>query len=348
MEKSNNNVEKSMIDNIKERFKQQYSRAVVTGGAGFIGSHICEELVNLGIEVLCIDNFIAGKEENIEHLYRYSNFKLVRCDITNLPELEKIFMEFRPDVVFHNAASKCTVCTKDPKLDLMVNAWGTWCICEASRKSGVKKVLHASTGSVYGEPKYFPQNENHPYAPRSFYGVSKSAAEFYLHAFKSYYPGFRFSILRYFHVYGPRQESADWGGVIPIFIRRAFEGKPLIIYGDGSQIRSFTYVKDDVNANLLLAVSEESDGEAYNIASGLKISILELAKMVLKLMNREDLEIQFLPWRPGDIKIFDVDNSKIRKLGLTFETDFEKGLRETINWYISYFENIRKREAVLI
>jgi len=314
---------------------------IVTGGAGFIGSHICEELLKQNKKVICIDNLVAGKIENIKNFLNHPNFIFAREDITNLKKTLPYFEGV--DVVFHNAASKCTVCRDNPKKDLLVNAWGTWCVCEASRIMGVKKLIHASTGSVYGDPVYFPQDENHPYKPKSFYGVSKLAGERYLEAFKEYY-GLRYSIIRYYHVYGPRQESADWGGVIPIFIRRAYYGQPLIIYGDGSQVRSFTYVKDDVEANFVLANTEDSDYEAYNAASGIKVSILELAKKILKIMGKEDLRIEFKDWRPGDIKYFDVDNSKIKSIGVKFDTSFEDGLKATIDWYVSYFENEKNKD----
>ena len=318
----------------------KYDSCLVTGGAGFIGSHICEEALKQDKRVVCLDNMVAGKEENIAPFMDNPNFMFVKADIIDLDAIEKWFDGV--DIVFHNAASKATVCREDPKRDLLVNAWGAWSICEASRKRGVKKVIHASTGSVYGEAQYSPQDEKHPLNPRSFYGVSKLAGERYLESFYEYY-GLHYSIIRYYHVYGARQNSTDLGGVIPIFIRRAYQGLPLIIYGDGSQQRSFTYVKDDVNANFVLANTEQSDGEAYNAASGIKVTIFEVAQMVLKVMKRDDLEIQFQPWRPGDIKVFDVDNRKIRRLGLSFETNFTKGLEATARWYIEHFSKNRKQ-----
>jgi UDP-glucose 4-epimerase len=326
-----------MDDNIVQL---KYGSCLVTGGAGFIGSHICEEALKQGKRVVCLDNMVAGKEENIASYADDPNFKFVKADIIELDAIEKWFDGI--DVVFHNAASKATVCRTDPMKDLLVNAWGAWCICEASRRRGVKKVIHASTGSVYGEAQYSPQDEKHPLNPRSFYGVSKLAGERYLESFYGYY-SLHYAVIRYYHVYGARQNSTELGGVIPIFIRRAYEGLPLIIYGDGSQQRSFTYVKDDVNANFVLANTEQSDGEVYNAASGIKVTILELAKAVLRIMKRNDLEIQFQPWRPGDIKVFDVDNRKIRKLGLSFETDFEKGLEATARWYVERFSNSREQ-----
>lgn len=312
----------------------QFGSAIVTGGAGFIGSHICEELVRQGARTICLDNFVAGKMENIAHLVGYPNFSVARADVSQAEEIEPYFKDIQ--VVFHNAASKNTVCRDDPHLDLSVNAWGTWCVADAARRHGAK-VIHASTGSVYGELTSRPQTEDHRLAPRSFYGTSKLAGETYLRAFASYYPGeFRYSVVRYFHVYGPRQESSDSGGVIPIFIRRALSGKNLVIFGDGSQIRSFTYVTDDVEANIVLANEAAADGEAYNAAASVKVTVLELAQRILELMGRQDLEIEFADWRPGDIRDFDVDNSKLARLGATFSTSFEDGLRATIDWYCHY------------
>lgn len=318
----------------REMPRLQFGSAIVTGGAGFIGSHICEELVRQGTRTICMDNFVAGKMENVDHLLAYPNFSVARADVSRPEEIEPYFPGV--EVVFHNAASKNTVCRDDPHLDLNVNAWGTWCIADAARRHSAK-VVHASTGSVYGELRERPQTEDHPLAPRSFYGTSKLAGESYLRAFASYYPDqFRYSVVRYFHVYGPRQESSDSGGVIPIFIRRALSRKNLVIFGDGSQIRSFTYVTDDVEANIVLANQDGADGEAHNAAASVKVTVLELAQRILELTGRQDLEIEFSDWRPGDIRDFDVDNSKLARLGATFPTSFEDGLRATIDWYSHY------------
>lgn len=316
----------------------QYDSCLVTGGAGFIGSHICEEALAQGKRVVCLDNLVAGKMENIEPFMENENFQFVEADVSELEDFVDVFDGV--DVVFHNAASKNNICLEEPRTDLLVNAWGAFSVADAARRKGVKKVVHASTGSVYGEMVIRPQNEEHPTRPANYYGVSKLAGESYLHAFKAYYPEFRFSVIRYFHVYGARQDHTDQGGVIPIFIRRAYHDQPLIIYGDGSQLRSFTYVKDDVAANFLLANSDSADSRAHNAASGIKVTILELAQAVLRLMKKEHLEIQFQDWRPGDIKIFDVDNSRIKGLGARFETPFEEGLSKTIRWYCDYFDRV--------
>lgn len=314
-----------------------FKKALVTGGAGFIGSHVVEELVNLGVETISIDDYFAGKHENLEHLKEFPHFHEVDCDITDFDKLEESFPGV--DVVFHQAASKKTICLSDPPRDLEINGKGTWNLLELSKKHGVKKFVHASTGSVYGEAQYFPQDENHPVVPTSYYGISKLAGEKYAKVFEHLY-GLDTTVLRYFHIYGPRQESSEVGGVVSIFTRAMLQGKPITIFGDGTQQRSFTYVKDVVKANLLAATTEGTKGEAYNCASGIKVTVKELADMVGAALGIKNQEIIYDDWLVGDIKVFDIDNTKIReKFGLEFVVDFEKGLAETIEWGREYFHS---------
>lgn len=306
-----------------------YKKAIVTGGAGFIGSHLVEELLNMNVEVICLDDYSAGKIENITPFRNNPNFTEVICDLTDYEQFKQYFEGV--DIVFHNAASKKTVCLKDPRRDLEVNAKGMFNILELSRSFGIKKVVHASTGSVYGEAIYYPQDEKHPVAPTSFYGVSKLAAEKYAVVFSRMY-NLDVTILRYFHVYGPRQDSSEVGGVVSIFIRKALNNEPLIIFGDGTQQRSFTYVKDIVRINMLVATLGTTKGEIYNCASGIRITISQLAEMIKQKLGKPELEVLYQDWAPGDIKVFIIDNSKLRELGFEFETNFETGLQETIAW----------------
>jgi len=306
-----------------------YKRAIVTGGAGFVGSHLVESLLADGLEVISIDDYSGGKHENLSAFVGHPRFTEVDCDITDLDRLRPHFAGV--DVVFHEAVSKMTVCLKDPRRDLEVNAKGTFNLLELARDHGVRKFVHASTGSVYGEARYYPTDEEHPLNPASYYGVSKLAAEKYVRAFSQLY-GMDTSMLRYYHVYGPRQENSDVGGVVSIFARRALEGQKLTIYGDGTQLRSFTYVGDVVNANKLMASTPGTKGEAYNCASGIKVTIQELADTVLEVLDRQSVGIEYRDWKIGDIKKFDVSNAKLTRLGMRFETSFADGLTKTLDF----------------
>lgn len=323
------------IEQIKQQVGKKYSRALVTGGAGFIGSHIVEELLSCGIDVVSVDDFIAGKQRNIQPFMDNPHFKSVKCDITDFDEFKKAFDGV--DVVFHEAASKKNVCLIDPRRDLQVNGAGAFNVMQLCLDCGVKRVLHASTGSVYGEAQILPQDENHPLLPVSYYGVSKLAGESYAKTFAHLY-GLNATVLRYFHVYGPRQESGEFGGVIAIFIRHILENKNPVIFGDGTQERSFTYVKDVVNANLLLSVTDGIKGEAYNCASGINVTVGELCDMLLDAFGkREQLPAIYKDWLVGDIKKFEISNAKLRSLGFEFLTDFKKGLKETAEDYIKMY-----------
>lgn len=313
--------------------KDKYKKAMVTGGAGFIGSHIVEELLKQGIDVVSVDNYFAGKKENLAEFHKYPNFEERVCDVTDYDTLKDCMQGV--DIIFHEAASKKTICINDPRRDLEINAKGTFNILELARDLGVKKIVHASSGSVYGEAKYFPQDEEHPLNPTSYYGVSKLAGEKYARAFCDLYD-MDCTMLRYFHVYGPRQESSDVGGVVSIFGRRVLNGEAPIIHGDGTQERSFTYVKDVVGINMLVAEKEGTKGEAYNCASGISVTVEELANLVKKSLGREDLENTHDDWTIGDILHFDVSNEKIKKLGFEFKTPFDEGLQATLDWLKEY------------
>ncbi|UGA54988.1 SDR family NAD(P)-dependent oxidoreductase [Vibrio sp. VB16] len=316
-----------------------YNKAMVTGGAGFIGSHLVESLLADGLEVISIDDYSAGKTENLSELHRKygGNLQEVNCDVTDYDKLKTYFDGV--DVVFHQACSKMTVCLKDPRRDLQINAGGTFNMLELARDHNVKKFVHVSTGSVFGKAQYYPTDEKHPLNPSSYYGVSKLAGEKYVRAFKDLYD-MNVSILRYYHVYGPRQESSDVGGVVSIFARRALENKDLTIYGDGSQIRSFTYVQDVVDINKFVAITEEARGEDFNCASGLSVSIKELAESVLHELDKKELAIEYKDWKIGDIKDFDVSHDKLVNMGFKFQyLDFPEGLTKTLNWSKNHFSD---------
>lgn len=287
-------------------------KAFVTGGAGFIGSHICEELTK-DYEVYSIDDHSAGYYKNIP-----ANVYDVRCDVTDMEKLNSIFNDIRPDIVFHQAASKKTVCDKDPRRDLEVNIAGTFNVAKLCLQYGAK-MIHASTGSVYGECQGV-QDEQHPKNPVSYYGVSKLAGENYVKLFGLM--GLKYCILRYFHVYGARQEDTEGkGGVVAIWQKRIKEGKGIEIFGDGTQQRSFTYVKDVARANIE-AINHEG---IYNCASGYHCTLLDLTNELRDIHG--DFNVEYSNWQTGDVKVFQVNNDKIRTWFSKWTT-LKEGLRD--------------------
>jgi UDP-glucose 4-epimerase len=304
--------------------------AVVTGGAGFIGSHLCDALIARGDDLICVDNLVGpSSTKNVDHLLGHPRFTLVRASVVDWARDADLT---GVDTIFHEAASKNTVCMDDPELDLQVNALGTLRLLRRAHASGVRKFVHGSTGSVFGELTA-RQDEEHPTRPRSLYGVSKLAGESYCRVFGELFD-LDYTVLRYYHVIGPRQDESDSGGVLPIFIRRCVEGQPIVIYGTGEQVRSFTSVDDVVRANLFVADEPGAAQQFYNCASGIRVSIQELADYVRMEMSSE-AGIRYEDWRPGDIIDFDIDNTRIISIGLVFETDWKKMVRDVIEWKLT-------------
>jgi len=300
-------------------------KALVTGGAGFIGSHLCEALLERGDKVICYDNLSTGKTINISHLRKNKKFKFIHGDVRDRKVLD--FSMKGVDVVFNQMAAKKTVCERSPVEDCEINAGGTLNVLLSMVDNGVNKIVHASTGSVYGEVGGMI-TEFTPLNPVSYYGVSKMAGEKYVAAFGDLH-GIEYTILRYFHVYGEKQDSSDHGGVIPIFLRKVVSGEPILIHGDGEQVRSFTYVGDVVHANIVAC--EKMDNRIYNCASGIKVSINELAKMVHE--RTYDSGLVYGDEMFGDVRNFNIDNSLIKEDFLMEFTNFADGLDKTVEWY---------------
>lgn len=305
-------------------------KVLVTGGAGFIGSHLCEGLLEQGAHVVCLDDMSAGRDANIKIFKDRANYTFVKGSVTDdNAAMRAIFNGL--DTVFHNAASKKNICLHDPQQDLLVNAGGALNLLLLAREFGVRKFVHASTGSVYGEPTIFPTDESHPLRPVSYYGVSKLAGERYVDTFHQLYD-MDTTILRYFHVYGPRQESNEFGGVVSIFLRNIAEGKNPVVFGHGDQNRSFTWVRDLVEVNLRAATTPAATGKAYNAASSIKVSINDLADKMLEYTGRTDLTVEHGPPLVGDIMNFDIDNGAVRgDMGMEFNQDFWGTLESVVS-----------------
>ena len=306
-------------------------KLVITGGAGFIGSNIAEELLREEEnEVIIVDNLSTGKMANLRKFDQSTNINFVRGSITDLNLLEGVFKGV--DYVFHQAAIPSVPRSiKDPIASNNANVNGTLNVLVAARDCGVKKVVYASSSSVYGDTPELPKRERMTPNPLSPYAVTKLLGEYYCNVFNDIY-GLKTVSLRYFNVYGPRQDPySDYAAVIPKFINLVSENKPPVIYGDGEQTRDFTFVKDVVSANILAA---KSDAEGvYNIANGNRISINELANMIMALIGN-DLTPIHDDSREGDVKHSLADISEAKKnLGYEPAYSLEEGLRETIEWF---------------
>ena len=304
-------------------------KVVVTGGCGFIGSNIAEELIKKHY-VVVIDDLSTGRIENIQSLQDKENFEFVRGNITDLGLLKQIFEDV--DCIFHQAAIPSVQRSVENPLDTNeANIKGTLNVLIAARDCGVKKVVYASSSSVYGDTPELPKKENMKPNPQSPYAVSKLTGEYYCKVFSDIY-GIKTICLRYFNVYGPKQNPAsEYAAVIPRFINRVLNNQPPIIFGDGNQTRDFTFVKDVVKANIL-AMEKNVEG-VFNIAYGQQISINELANKIMEIVGVKLNPVYDKP-RPGDIRnsLADISLAK-QKLGYMPEYSLEKGLEVTIRWF---------------
>lgn len=305
-------------------------RYLVTGGAGFIGSHISEELAAKGFFVRILDNFITGKEENIASFL--DDVELIRGDIRNLGLCREAVKGV--DYVLHQAALPSVPRSiENPILTSAINIEGTLNILLASRDASVKKVVFASSSSVYGDDEHLPKKEGLEGKPLSPYAITKLAGEKYCQIFSKIYD-LPTVCLRYFNVFGPRQDpSSQYAAVIPNFITRLLRDEAPIIYGDGEQSRDFTYVANVVDANLQAAHSDDVSGEIFNLGSGIRTSVNELASSLMELVEKS-IEPVHVEERPGDVRHSFADVSKARSvLDYSPRKSLEDGLLQTINWF---------------
>ena len=311
-------------------------RIGITGAAGFIGSNLADKLLELGAEVIGIDNLFNGRLENLRDALKKKNFKFFKGDIRDLNFLLDIFKDI--DIIFHEAAFISVPQSVEMPVSCNdVNVNGFLNILNTTRKNDIEKIVFASSSSVYGDSPTLPKTENMRRLPISPYGASKLACEAYIQAYHHIY-GLNASSLRYFNVYGPRQKDSPYSGVIAIWLGRIIRNEDLIIFGDGENLRDFTYVKDVVQANLL-AAEHDIAGEILNIGCGSPISLTNLAKLMLKLTGKENLNIKYTDPRLGDIKHSYGDISKARRL-MRFESKYsqEEGLRDYFSWYFKKYE----------
>jgi nucleoside-diphosphate-sugar epimerase len=302
----------------------------VTGGAGFIGSHLVESLVKQGQDVRVLDNFLTGKRENIAEFL--DKIDLIEGDIRDFSTCEKALNGV--DYVLHQAALPSVPRSiEDPVLTNAINVDGTLNLLVASKEAKVKKLVFASSSSVYGDDPNLPKKEGIEGVPLSPYAVTKLVGENYLRVFSEIFSLGTVS-LRYFNIFGPRQDpDSQYAAVIPNFITRVIEGDSPKIFGDGEQSRDFTYVANVVKANMLAVESEDISGEVFNIACGDRITVNTLFEKIRHFFQK-DVAPFYDKLRPGDILHSFADISKAREM-LKYEPamSFDDGLRETIQWY---------------
>lgn len=299
-------------------------KILITGGAGFIGSHVVDLAVEAGHDVVVVDDLSTGKVQNL------------RDDVTFYQEdvadhiLQKIFEKERPEGVIHLAAQiSVAKSVEDPLLDLRSNLQGSVNILENCRRYQVGKVVFSSSAAVYGEPNYVPLDEEHPLHPMSPYGMTKATAESYFRLYYNYY-GIEYAILRYSNVYGPRQDACGEGGVVSIFINRLLNDMTPVVYGEGTQTRDFIYVEDVARANI--AALTRGCG-VFNVSCNGETSVNELLSAISKILGSQSAPV-YAQARKGDIARSILDNSKAKEsLKWTPQVGLEEGLIETVRFF---------------
>jgi len=304
-------------------------RFLVTGGAGFIGSHIVDRLVRDGQYVRILDDFSTGRKENIAR--DLDRIDVVRGSVADLPRVREAVEGI--DYVLHHAALPSVVRSIDDPIGFnTANIDGTLNVLVAARDAGVKRLVYASSASVYGDTPFLPVPEDVPLSPLSPYALTKLAGEHYCTVFHHIY-GFEAVALRYFNVFGPRQDpDSQYAAAVPRFARAILAGDPPTIYGDGQQTRDFTYVENCVEANLLACGTPGIGGQVFNIASGQRYSLLDLVQALNDILGRA-VEPVFEEARPGDIKHSQADIGRAEcAMGFEPSVNFAEGLRRLVEW----------------
>lgn len=303
---------------------------LVTGGAGFIGSHLCETLLDKEVDkVYILDNLCQSHLGNILDIMKSPKIEFVRGDVRNKVLVEDLVL--KSDVIFHLAASDIGHSEISPRIDMETNVAGTLNILEAARKKPSVRIVHASSGSVIGSSDK-PADEDAILKPTTLYGISKMTGEKYAAFYAEEYD-IKVSVIRYFHVFGPRQNYRGKAGVINIFLSRILKGLPPVIWGNGEQLKCFTYVQDSVDATIFLAENEKAIGEIYNVASEERMTINKLA-LILIGMYAEDKKMKplYAQAKVGENMKPNPDTSKIERLGFRFNYNFVTGIDKTTKW----------------
>ncbi|AFZ02037.1 GDP-mannose 4,6-dehydratase [Calothrix sp. PCC 6303] len=313
----------------------QNKRILVTGGAGFIGSELVHQIiVKTNNQVIVVDNLVNGQQKNLENLPS-DRLELIVADIRDSDRMAEIMS--RVDVVFHLACLGVRHSIHSPEENHEVNATATLQLLSAARGAGVSRFVYVSSSEVYGTARWVPMTEEHPTFPMTVYGGSKLAGECYTRAFYETY-SYPTVVVRPFNAYGPRcHHEGDSGEVIPKFLLRSMAGKPMVIFGDGTQTRDFTYVSDTARAIMLAGSTDSAIGQTINLGSGFEIAINDLAQEIAAIITSGDTSIIHDESRPGDVLRLYAETTKAYKLlGFQPEVSLHAGLIKLRDWYLSF------------
>lgn len=309
---------------------------LVTGAAGFIGSHLCERLLGLGARVIAVDNLSTGRIENLASSQGHARFIFIKADVNRFDEIALVFGSEPIDYVFHLAALVGVKNVIERPLEVFKDIDGTKYVLALAHAQKVKKVVYISSSEAYGEPVSLPEKEDgtlNP-SPRDPYGLTKLIGESMVYYYWKKY-GMPGCSLRFFNVYGPRQASSAYGFVAGIFMDRALRGEPITIFGDGTQTRDFIYIDDNIEGIIRSMVIDLTHGEVLNIGSGLQTTIRDLAERVMRIAGRE-VPIVYQPSREMEIKYRCPDVTKMKHLlGFEPRISLDEGLKKTFEWYKS-------------
>jgi len=319
---------------------------LVTGGAGFIGSHLVDLLASQDNSVIVLDNFTSGKMENLEHLG--GKVTIIRGDVRDKALMTDISK--RIDIAYHLAVQCLRVSIKNPEINHEVNATGSLNLCMAALENRVRRFVYVSSSEVYGTALTAPMSENHPLEPTTVYGASKAAGEFYALAYHRTY-GLESMVVRPFNTYGPRSHlEGAYGEVIPRFVLRYLCNTPPVIFGDGTQTRDFTYVSDTVKGIVAASESDRMIGQSVNVARGREISINDLAGIIAAKLGKTDIRPVHEAGRPGDVMRHYADVRKAKEMfGYSANIDIEDGIGRYIEWFKAQgyaYEELLKQDTV--
>lgn len=312
---------------------QSDRRVLVTGGAGFIGSELVHQLAAQGTHVIVVDNLVNGHDENLNDL-PVDQVQLAVVDIRDSQQMAELLAGV--DVIYHLACLGVRHSIHSPRENHEVNATATLELLRTARAAGVGRFVYVSSSEVYGTARWVPMGEDHPTYPNTVYGASKLAGECYARAFYETY-SYPTVVVRPFNTFGPRcHHEGDSGEVIPKFLLRSLAGQPMVIFGDGSQTRDFTFVSDTARGILLAGAAEGAVGKTINLGSGSEITIADLARAVAAIANRPDAQVFHEPERPGDVRRLCADIDLARQwLGFAPHVPFHQGLMALFDWYLS-------------